>query len=171
MTVEEFKNTVIPFSHKLYPMVLRILKNEEATRDALQEIMIKLWNRKNELKRCTNLSAYIITTSKNYCFDVLKKKRTTSFSEHDNYQLLMLEAKLPNPEIIEKYKHVHSFIEKLPEKYKTVIQMRDIDGLSFEEIKELTGFEVPHIRVLLSRARLKIKTDVEKLYSYKVKSV
>ncbi len=66
MTAEEFKKLVIPYSVKLYPMIFRILKNEEETRDALQDLMVKLWNKRGDLKQCTNLSAYIITVAKNY---------------------------------------------------------------------------------------------------------
>ncbi|MEN8115766.1 MAG: sigma factor [Bacteroidota bacterium] len=75
MTTEEFKNKVIPFSQKLYPFLFRILKNEEETRDALQDLMVKLWNKKDDLEKCSNLTAYIITMARNYSFDLIKKKR------------------------------------------------------------------------------------------------
>lgn len=166
MTTEEFKNKVIPYSVKLYPMIFRILKNEEETRDTLQELMLKLWNKRTELDQCTNLSAYIITIAKNYSFDLLKKKRPLVIGENDEYKILNIAENGIDPEKQEKYEHVHKTIEKLPEKLRTVIQMRDIDGFSFEEIKEMTGFEITHIRVILSRARLKVKQEIEKIYDY-----
>jgi RNA polymerase sigma-70 factor, ECF subfamily len=43
MTEDEFKNSVLPYSRKLYPMLKRILKDGEETRDALQELMARLW--------------------------------------------------------------------------------------------------------------------------------
>lgn len=166
MTAEEFKKSVIPFSRKLYPMLFRILKNEEETRDALQDLMVKLWNKKNELERCSNQTAYIITVAKNYSYDLLKKKRPARISEKEEHKILNLEANEINPETREKYEHVHKTIEKLPEKYRQIIRLRDIDGFSFEEIKEMTGYEVPYLRVILSRARLKVKQEVEKIYNY-----
>ena len=166
MTAEEFKNKVIPYSVKLYPMIFRILKNEEETRDALQDLMLKLWDKKTDLKKCSNLSAYIITTAKNYSFDLLKKKRPKVFGEKDEYKILNIEEKSIDPEQREKYEYVHKTIKKLPDKYKTVIQLRDIDGFTFEEIKEMTGFEITYIRVILSRARLKVKKEIEKIYDY-----
>jgi RNA polymerase sigma-70 factor (ECF subfamily) len=170
MTGEEFKNTVIPFSRKLYPMLKRILKDEEETRDALQDLMLKLWNKRHELDNCENPNAYIIAVSKNYSFDLLKKKRPSNIGEKEEYLLLNLETADLHPEVKEKYEHVHKVIEKLPEKYRAVIQFRDIDGFSFEEIKEITGFEVPYIRVILSRARTKVKQEVEKIFNYEVKN-
>jgi RNA polymerase sigma-70 factor (ECF subfamily) len=166
MTSEEFKNKVIPFSTKLYPMVFRILKNEEETRDVLQDLMLKLWDKKADLEKCTNLSAYILTIARNYSFDLLKKKRPKLFREKDEYRLLNLEENGIDHEQREKHEYVHKTIENLPEKYQTVIRLRDIDGFTFEEIKEMTGFEITHIRVILSRARMKVRNEIEKIYDY-----
>jgi RNA polymerase sigma-70 factor, ECF subfamily len=166
MTTEEFKNKVIPYSVKLYPMIFRILKNEEETRDVLQELMLKLWNKRTDLNQCSNLSAYIITIAKNYCFDLLKKKRTVFIGTSEEYKILNIAENGFDPERREKYEYVHKTIEKLPDKFKTIIRLRDIDGFSFEEIKEMTGFEITYIRVILSRARLKVKQEIEKIYDY-----
>ena len=166
MTAEEFKNKVIPYSVKLYPMIFRILKNEEETRDALQELMLKLWSKRNDLIKCSNLSAYIITTSKNYSFDLLKKKRPAIIGEKEEHRILNIAENGIDPDKRERYEYVHKTIENLPEKLKTVIQLRDIDGFSFEEIKEMTGLETAHIRVILSRARMKVKQEIEKIYDY-----
>jgi len=166
MTAEEFKIKVIPYSVKLYPMIFRILKNQEETRDALQDLMLKLWSKRTDLKQCTNLSAFIITTAKNYSFDLLKKKRPVVIGEMNEYKILNIAENGIDPEKRERYEYVHKTIEKLPEKLRTVIQLRDIDGFSFEEIKEMTGFEIAYIRVILSRARLKVKQEIEKIYDY-----
>ncbi len=166
MTTEEFKNKVIPLSRKLYPMLNRILKNEEETRDALQDLMVKLWNKRYELDNCTNLSAYMITTAKNHSFDLLKKKRPANVGEAEEHKILNLKAEGINPETKEKFEYVHKVIQNLPEKYRIVIQLRDIDGFSFDEVKEMTGLEVSNLRVILSRARQKVKKEVNKIYDY-----
>lgn len=166
MTEEEFKHKVIPYSSRLYPLIFRILKNDEETRDTLQELMVKLWNKRTELQQCSNLQAYIITIAKNYSFDLLKKKRPEILNDKDNFKILNIEEKGYDPDKNERFEYIHRTIENLPEKLKTVIQMRDIDGLSFDEIKEFTGLEIPHLRVILSRARLKVKEEIEKIYNY-----
>lgn len=166
MTTEDFKNKVIPFSRKLYPMLMRMLKDEEETQDALQELMVRLWSKRSELAKCNNLNAYIAVTAKNYTFDLLKKKRPFIFEEGKTYKLLNIESVNQGHEIKEKYEKVRKVIDDLPEKYKVVIRMRDIDGFSFDEIREFTGLEIPNIRVILSRARLKVKQEVEKIYDY-----
>ena len=171
MTVEEFKNRVIPWSVKLYPVIFRILKNEDETRDALQELMIKLWSKRTDLLKCSNLPAYIIATARNHCFDLIKRKKLLNSNEPVDKRLFNVAADEPDPEKIEKLEHVHRIIENLPVKYKTVIQLRDIDGFEFDEISEFTGLEITHIRVILSRARLKVREEIEKLYEYEERRI
>jgi RNA polymerase sigma-70 factor (ECF subfamily) len=166
MTAEEFKNNILPFSRKLYPMLYRILKDEEETGDALQDLMVKLWNKKNELRNCSNQTAYIITMAKNHGLDLLKKKRPIRIGENEEHKILNLEASTTNPDTREKFENVQKVIENLPEKFREIIRYRDIDGFSFQEIKEMTGFEIPYLRVILSRARIKVKQEVEKIYDY-----
>lgn len=166
MTAEEFKNRAIPMSRKLYPMLFSILRSEEETRDAIQDLMLKLWDKRKELDKCVNLEAYIMTMAKNYSYDILKKKKPSVVGEKEEYRILNLEASDSTHELKEKYEQVHKIIEMLPEKFQTVIRLRDIDGFTFEEIKEMTGFDVPYLRVILSRARLKVKQEVEKIYDY-----
>ena len=169
MTEAEFKNSILPYSRKLYPMLRRILKDEEETRDALQDLMAKLSSKRHELDNCRNQQAWIITVAKNYSFDLLKQKRIKNFSENGEHQFFQIESGEVDPDLKEKFEQVHKVIEKLPEKYREIIRLRDIDGFSYEEINEMTGMEVPHIRVLLSRARQKVKEEVEKIYNYEDK--
>jgi len=169
MTEDEFKNGVIPYSRKLYPLLRRILKDEEETRDALQDLMAKLWSKRDELGKCQNLQAYIVTVAKNYSFDLLKRRRIVNFSENGEKQFYQIESDEVSPDLKEKYEQVHKVIAKLPEKYREIIRLRDIDGFTYEEIKTMTGMEVPHIRVVLSRARQKVKEEVERIYNYEDK--
>ncbi|WP_347839621.1 sigma-70 family RNA polymerase sigma factor [uncultured Draconibacterium sp.] len=166
MTTDEFKNKVLPYSVKLYPMLFRILKNEEETRDALQELMLRLWKRKEELDNCSNQSGYIITMARNYSFDLLKKKKPELMDDAHEYRLFNKEAEETSQDVKEKFYEVRKVIDNLPERYRTVIQLRDIDGFSFEEIKQMTGYEIANLRVILSRARQKVKQEVEKIYNY-----
>ena len=166
MTTEEFKNKALPYSRKLYPMLFRILKNQEETKDALQDLMVKLWTKRDELESCTNLHSYIYTMAKNHGLDLVKKKRPSAIDVHEDHGILNLKDNNQQHEATEKLEHVRRAIKNLPEKMRIVIQMRDIDEFSFDEINAITGIEKTHIRVILSRARLKVKEEIEKIYEY-----
>jgi RNA polymerase sigma-70 factor (ECF subfamily) len=166
MSTEEFKNTILPYSKKLYPMLFRLLRNEEETRDALQDVMVKLWDKRKDLGKCRNLAAYVFTMAKNHGYDILKKKRPEGLKDREEFKLLNLEADETCVDTREKYDKVKEIIENLPEKYQKVIVLRDIDGYSFEEMSEITGLQISNLRVILSRARLKVKVETEKMYGY-----
>lgn len=169
MTEEEFKIEVIPFTRKLYPMMKFILKDQEEARDALQEMMYKLWRSRNELAKWKNPQAYIVTMAKNYCYDLLKKKKPSRIEDNVSGSFLHLEDGISDHELKEKYEQVRLIIDSLPEKHRQVIRLRDVDGFEFEEIKVLTGLEISNIRVILSRARQKVKEELKKIYDYEDK--
>jgi RNA polymerase sigma factor (sigma-70 family) len=165
MTVEEFKVRLGPYARKLYPLVRRILNDEEEVRDALQELMIKLWNKRDFLENCANAEGYIMTVARNLCFDIRKKQKVRKLESLDEARLT-IQAPVDDAEGREKWEHIHRIIENLPSNYREVLQLREIDGFSYEEIRELTGLDLPYIRVLLSRSRQKVRDELEKIYNY-----
>ena len=165
MTSEEFKENIIPYSRKLFPMIRRIIKDEEESRDAVQDLMLKLWKKRNELEKCDNIGAYIYSVARNYCFDMRKKKRPDTMKTEE-YRILNLPSDDISHELKERHEQIHRIIDGLPDKYREVIRLRDIDGFSFEEIKGMTGLEIPYLRVILSRSRMRVKCELLKIYDY-----
>lgn len=165
MTTEEFKTMLLPYTRKLYPMMKRILGGEEETRDALQELMLKLWAKRENLQNCANPDGYVITAARNHCFD-LKKKARRHLLTFTGELPVQIAAPTPDPDASEKLDHVRRIMDNLPDNYREVLEMREIDGLSYEEIQVLTGYEIPYIRVLLSRSRVKLKNELDKIYDY-----
>lgn len=151
-------------------MIKGILHDEEETRDAVQELILRLWNRRKNLDGCTNLDAYIISAARNFCFDLLKKKRPSRMTPLEEQRARSLESDERDQEIAEKHEQVLKIIESLPAKYREVIRLRDIDGFTFEEMNTMTGIEIPHLRVLLSRARMRVKSELLKIYEYEHKT-
>ena len=165
MSNEEYKNTIIPLVAKLYPMVKQLLRDEEDVKDALQDLVVKLWDKRNEIDSASNKPSYIFAMARNYCLDSLKRKKFIPIMENDP-EIINLATHEPGIEIHEKLERVNQIIEMLPEKYREVIKLRDMDGFSFEEISQITGHEIPHLRVILSRSRLKVREELVKIYEY-----
>ena len=79
----------------------------------------------------------------------------------------------PDPEhaleLKDTMERVNQIIGRLPEQQKTLLQMRDVEGLEYEEIADITGLEVNAIRVNISRARKKVRETIQKVYqSWKI---
>ena len=74
MTKQDFKLQVFSLSERLFPMVARLLGSNFKAEDAIQEIMIKLWQKRKKLENHPNIKGFVILTARNYCIDLLRKK-------------------------------------------------------------------------------------------------
>jgi len=168
MTELEFKTKVLSLSGNVYPLAKRLLVSDELAQDAVQQSMMKLWENRKQLENCINLKAFVYRVVRNVCLDELKKKKPLYFDNPDNYKNYQLHQ-TEQQERDEMVEIVQKIISSLPNNQREVIQMRDIDGLDFEEIADLIKQDIPYTRVLLSRARKSVKEKIEKIYMYEAK--
>jgi RNA polymerase sigma-70 factor (ECF subfamily) len=164
MTRIDFNELVHKLSHKLYGYAFRILRNQEEAEDAVQEVFIKLWKMKEKLEEYNSIDALATTMIKNHCIDQVRKEK--NIFNNDGSSQFSVTSPLPSPdqemENRESDEIIHRIIDNLPEIYRTVIQLRDIDGFSYEEVAEKTAQTVNNLRVILSRARKQIRDEFNK---------
>jgi len=166
MNETEFQHKVFSLSERLFPMVSRMLGNSSHAEDAIQEIMLKLWEKRNKIDKHPNITAFVFLTARNFCIDVLRKKSPKI--DDSSLQLEILKSSHGEEQL--EWKELNIIIKKiligLPERQRNVIIMRDLDGYDFIEIAAVTQLKIEHVRVLLSRARKQVGIELEKTYSY-----
>ncbi len=167
MNTNEFKNKVLSLSDRLFPMVARMLGNHENAQDAVQVIMMKLWDKRKQLGKHPNIAGFVFLTARNYCMDILKKNHPEM--EDSEFMIHILESGKTGLEELE-HKELNNLVKRiiktLPKQQQEVIILRDLDGLEYTEICDITQLKVEHIRVLLSRARKTVSTELNKIYCY-----
>jgi len=157
MNQTEFVQLITPFKDKLFRLAKRLLVSTEEAEDATQEVLLKLWNNKENLETYKSVEAFSMTMTKNYCLDQLKAKRSGNLKlVHDNYisRETSLEKQL---EVKDSLDWVEKAINELPEQQKMILQMRDIEEYEFEEIAKIMNMNETAIRVALSRGRKTIR--------------
>ncbi len=163
MTKEEFQTQVIPLGDKMYRMAYRLLGNSESARDVLQELYLKLWEKRNDLSRLSSIDAFACTVLKNKCLDKLRLQKPMVDVE-------ILNTHGDNPEAafdhIEGISEIRKIMQLLPERQRVIMQMRDIDGCTFEEIALLADTTENNVRVQLCMARKWVKAELMKVYNY-----
>jgi RNA polymerase sigma factor (sigma-70 family) len=163
MTKEEFQHEVIPMGDKLYRIAHRLLGNSESARDVLQELFLKLWEKRFELRQLSSIDAFACTILKNKCIDKLRLEKSMVDVE-------ILKTQGNNPDAVFDYNEgileIRKVMQMLPEKQRIIMQMRDIDCCTFDEIALLLDTSVNNIRVQLCSARKWVKDELIKVYNH-----
>ncbi|MGB2759926.1 MAG: sigma-70 family RNA polymerase sigma factor [Maribacter stanieri] len=166
MKQTEFLNIVLPFKDKLFRMAKRLLVSTEEAEDATQEILIKLWSKKNKMDSYNNVEAFAMTMTKNFCLDRLKSKQAGNLKlVHSNYtdSSTSLQSEL---EAKDSINWVERIMAELPEQQKMVLQLRDVEQYEYEEIEKLLDMKPTAIRVALSRARKTVRKKLIEKHNY-----
>ncbi len=164
MNREDFDDLVRQLNRKLYSFAFRILRNQEEAEDAVQEIFIKLWKMKENLNTYTSIDALATTMTKNYCIDQIRKKKHFIQEEDNRPNFQNIDNASPYELMVSRESDdiIHHIIDQLPEIYKVVIRLREIEGLSYEEVAHTTEQNINTLRVTLSRARKMIREEYNK---------
>ena len=157
MELKEFKITVLPLRAKLLYYARKLTDEREDAEDAVQEVLLKLWNKRLELEQYRSIAAFAMTLTHNICIDMWRCKR------NDTLSLDIVQAASPTGtperllEIKDEIHLMHEIIHSLPNLQRTIMQMKDIEGYETDEIAEITGCGPEAIRSNLSRARKKVR--------------
>ncbi len=172
MTRKEFENIIHLQSRKLYGFAFRILRNQAEAEDVVQEIFIKLWNMGERLDEYKSVDALATTMTKNFCIDLIRKQRHNYNTDVNINEFQALTSPSPHDQMenLESGEILNTIIAGLPESYRIIIRLRDIEGASYEEIAERTDQNINTLRVTLSRARKAIRDEYLK-YQYERRGI
>ena len=168
MDASDFKQRFLPYHRRLYRVAFLQLGNAQDAEDMVQEAYLKLWQRRNELPPdIANLEAYCVTLVKHLGYDKMRLVLPAE-DERPPEELALAESTnlAYEVELKDEANHVMKLIGQLPEQQKQIMQMRDVEELPYEEIEKATGLTSVNIRVLLSRARKKIREQFLEIMNY-----
>ena len=165
MTTETFNQTFLPLTDRLFRLSKSILKDEEWAKDALQDILTKLWEKRDEMNHVKNPVAFSLQMMRNYCLNNIRDYHKT---EEISEEIEFIDA--DSQDILEQkeaMKIIINYIEQLPELQRTVIHLIDVEGLEIKEIAQITSLSENAVAVNLSRARQQIR---KKLITLNIKT-
>ena len=138
----------------VYRISLMYLKNIPDAEDAVQDIFLKLIHENHKFESLEHEKAWLITTSKNYCKNILKNWWRKKRNNINN---------ISEPSYTENFPMDNTWqqVVKLPNKYKMVIYLYYYEGYSTGEISEILETKNSTIRSRLYRARKKLKIIIE----------
>jgi len=166
MVASDFKTRVLPVSKKLLRFATHFMKDEDEARDVVQDVFLKLWQKRNELHEIENIEAFAMRMTRNRCLDLLRANKVVPIDAETDRKLREESVNVHSQvELSESAGQIKKLIDGLPDLQRTVMHLRDIEQLSYDEIAEVTELKVNAIRVNLSRARKKVRDEFLKMNS------
>ncbi len=170
---KEFEKQTIPHMEVLYNYGLRLTGKPDDASDLLQETFLKAYRFWDKFEQGTNIRAWLFRIMKNTYINQYRKNvkepDTVEYDEIEKFYDLIRDESSDSTDLQEKMfgqlldDDVSSALDSLPEEFRTVVILCDIEGLTYEEIAEFLQIPVGTVRSRLHRGRKILHT---KLYDY-----
>ena len=156
-----FRNDVLPLKNELFRLALRITLNKAEAEDVVQETMVKVWNRRDSWGEIDSIEAFCIAVCRNLALDKAKRMDNNNRSLDDAGGDEPDSSYASDPErqavLADSVGIVRRLMDSLPEKQRTVMQLRDIEGKSYKDIAAALAISQEQVKVSLYRARQAVK--------------
>lgn len=162
-----FRTEILPLKDKFFRLALRITLDRAEAEDITQETLIRMWEQRDGWNEIQSLEAWGLTICRNFALDHIRKRQLQIEREQDfltpslphSVTSSLLSVPPPDEQLDQKQRveAVLQLIDQLPEVQRTVIQLRDIEGMRYDEIAQATGLSETQVKVYLHRARKRIR--------------
>jgi RNA polymerase sigma-70 factor (ECF subfamily) len=169
----EFEAEALPHMDVLYNFALRTTGNEDDARDLLQETYLKAYRFWDKYEKGTNIRAWLFRIMKNSYINRYRKETKepdkVDYDDIENfYNTIRAESTDPNDLQQQLYGNllgdeVTKALQSLPDDFRTVVILCDIEGLTYEEIAEFVECPIGTVRSRLHRGRKLLQA---KLFEY-----
>lgn len=153
-----FEELIRQYEKKVYTLCFRMCGSSEDAEEAAQDTFLALWRGIDRFRQESSLSTWIYRLASNACIDTLRRRKKQNAVSLDDEELF-IDAVDPSPQPQETAEHreVQRLLQKgllsLPEEYRKVLILREIEGLSYTEIAESASLELGTVKSRISRGR------------------
>ena len=155
MDSKQFNNQIVNLSDKFFRLAKSILRNSDSAQDAVQDLIAKLWEKRATLDEVENIQAFSMRSMRNLCLDTIRQQHDEQeIPSEAEYVELNPHQQTEQKDMVVRIKLL---IDSLPELQRTIIRMRDVEGMELNEIAYITSLTENAVCVNLSRARQKIR--------------
>jgi RNA polymerase sigma-70 factor (ECF subfamily) len=164
MDAREFKQRFMPHYKLLYRVAYHLTGNAQDAEDLLQDMYLKLWQKRDELPDAAMKEAYLVTMIRRLFLDQRRLKHVNTSAE--------LKEELSPPDewsldhqidTRDEARQMERLIRQLSERDGKIIRMHLMEDRSYEEIERDTGLSQSNIRIIVMRTRQKLKQQFQKI--------
>jgi RNA polymerase sigma factor (sigma-70 family) len=157
MTANDYNAAVEAHADGIYRFALKHLRDADLAKDVVQESFARLWTRVDQVE-AAKVKSYLFTTAHHVMVDEVRKgSRSTRMEEQHNNLRSVSQSQPDLKEVLD------AALATLPAVQRSVVLLRDLEGYSYEEIAELTGLNLPQVKVYIYRGRTALKEYIGQL--------
>ena len=165
-----FQADILPLKNELYRLALRITMNAAEAEDVVQETMMKVWNRREQWEQIESIEAFCLTICRNLSLDKVRRMDNQTQSLDASYDPKDQHvASNPEEQAVQRdrIQLVRQLINQLPEKQRSCMQLRDMEGKSYKDIAAILDITEEQVKINIFRARQTIKERFQKIEKIK----
>ncbi len=144
------------YASRVYAFCKRFLGNTDVAKDIFQESFIRFHKTLIEKRSLSNTLGFLLKIVRNLCLNEIR--RTSSKVEFEEYKNVIFDNRTENDELLDLIKRS---IELLPDEYREMFILREYDGMSYNEIAEITQTNINTVKVKLFRAKKMLRQILE----------
>ncbi|RMG44897.1 MAG: sigma-70 family RNA polymerase sigma factor [Candidatus Dadabacteria bacterium] len=162
------------YSEKVHNLAMRIARNEQDAEEIFQDVFVTVYHKIDKFEGKSAFSSWLYRITVNTAFMKLRKRKKHQAVSFDELAGGINEGYSGNRSDTCDINYISSrhelrqaledAIRRLPDDYKTIFVLRDVDGLSNQEVGEILGLSVPAVKSRLHRSRLMLRKRLRKFY-------
>jgi RNA polymerase sigma factor (sigma-70 family) len=171
MRRSEFDAAVAKHGSKVLTLAVYLLGQREEAEDVAQEVLIRLWKKGDEVSP-GRLGAWLVRVTRNACIDRFRGRRAEIDRRTSTEQpiLAAIAERRPDPESLARASelgvHIRQALDEVGEPQRSVVILREIQGLSYQEIADALNMTVGNVRVTLHRGRRRLRNELREVQGH-----
>lgn len=166
-----FHQKIWPVRDKLFRFAWSLLGSQAEAEDVVQETFLRVLSQGDAVEAPSNPEAWCMAVAKNLSYDQLRKRQRQSQPLSDKVGELLENvdsALTPDQRLVSNdgIGQVQRLMEQLPATQKAIMQLRDIEGYSYQEIADILQIDIGQVKASLSRARKKVRKQIIQLEAH-----
>lgn len=166
-----FDTAVEQHQRRIFSFAYYLLHSREEAEDVTQEVLLRLFRHRRTVEP-ERMGAWLLRVTRNACYDLLRQRRTHNrhTAEIDEGTALELpDEDTPSPEAqagsAAFRRNLQEGLRRVPEPYRSVLILREIQGLKYQEIADTLEMPLNTVRVHLHRGRRKLRELLHEDYA------
>ncbi|GGB12143.1 RNA polymerase sigma factor [Puia dinghuensis] len=168
-----FRQIYAHFFKRLYQFAFAMIKTRESAEEIVEDVFVRIWQRREEISSIRNLRVYLYTATKNAALNYLSRKARQNITEPFDHITIDLNGSNGTPEQLlitaETYRKIQTAIEALPPRCKMIFKLVREDGLKYREIAEILNISTNTIDVQMAIAVKRISLAIAAEFDFPLK--